>query len=62
VGARLRAWLTHRSPRGVIGSRSHFREANINIVINDSFDPVTETPATKACAARMEPERTCDLH
>ena len=32
----------------------HFREANINLVTNDAFDPVTETAEYKACAVRIE--------
>jgi formate dehydrogenase major subunit len=52
---RMRAWVTDRSPRGVVWSCFHFREANINIVTNNVFDPVTETAEYKACAVRIEP-------
>ncbi len=51
---RMRAWVTDRSPRGVVWSCFHFREANINLVTNDAFDPVTETAEYKACAVRIE--------
>jgi formate dehydrogenase major subunit len=54
----MRAWVTDRSPRGVVWSCFHFREANINVVTNNVFDPVTETAEYKACAVRIEPE-TC---
>ena len=53
---RMRAWLTDRSPRGVLWSCFHFREANINVVTNNAFDPVTETAEYKACAVRVEPD------
>jgi formate dehydrogenase major subunit len=52
---RMRAWVTERSPKGVVWSCFHFREANINLVINNAFDPVTETAEYKACAVRIEP-------
>ena len=51
---RMRAWVTDRSPRGVVWSCFHFHEANINVVTNDAFDPVTETAEYKACAVRIE--------
>jgi formate dehydrogenase major subunit len=53
---RMRAWVTERSPRGVVWSCFHFREANINVVTNNAFDPVTETAEYKACAVRIEPD------
>ncbi len=53
---KMRAWVTERSPRGVVWSCFHFREANINAVTNDVFDPVTETAEYKACAVRIERE------
>jgi formate dehydrogenase major subunit len=51
---RMRAWVTDRSPRGVVWSCFHFREANINIVTNNAFDPVSDTAEYKACAVRIE--------
>ncbi len=51
---RMRAWVTDRSPRGVVWSCFHFREANINLVTNNVFDPVTDTAEYKACAVRIE--------
>ena len=51
---RMKAWVTTRSPRGVVWSCFHFREACINEVTNDAFDPVTETAEYKACAVRIE--------
>ncbi len=52
---RMRAWVTERSPRGVVWSCFHFREANINIVTNNAFDPISDTAEYKACAVRIEP-------
>jgi formate dehydrogenase major subunit len=51
---KMKAWVTERSPRGVVWSCFHFREANINLVTNNVFDPVTETAEYKACAVRLE--------
>jgi formate dehydrogenase major subunit len=51
---KMKAWVTERSPRGVVWSCFHFREANINLVTNNAFDPVTETAEYKACAVRLE--------
>ena len=51
---RMRAWVTDRSPRGVVWSCFHFREANINEVTNNVFDPVSDTAEYKACAVRVE--------
>jgi formate dehydrogenase major subunit len=55
----MRAWVTDRSPRGVVWSSFHFREANINEVTNNVFDPVSETAEYKACAVRVEPCASC---
>jgi formate dehydrogenase major subunit len=51
---KMKTWVTERSPRGVVWSCFHFREANINLVTNNAFDPVTETAEYKACAVRLE--------
>jgi formate dehydrogenase major subunit len=51
---KMRAWVTHRSPRGVLWSSFHFHEAHINVVTNNAFDPITETAEYKACAVRLE--------
>jgi len=51
---KMKAWVTHRSPRGVLWSSFHFHEAHINVVTNNAFDPVTETAEYKACAVRLE--------
>jgi formate dehydrogenase major subunit len=56
---RMRAWVTDRSPRGVVWSSFHFKEANINEVTNNVFDPVSETAEYKACAVRVEPCASC---
>lgn len=51
----MRAWVTDRSPRGVVWSSFHFAEAHINTVTNDAYDPITMTAEYKACAVRVEP-------
>ncbi len=51
---RMKAWVTDRSPKGVLWSSFHFHEAHINVVTNNAFDPVTETAEYKACAVRLE--------
>lgn len=50
------ARLTERSPEGVIFLSFHFPEmAMTNVLTNDAYDPITETPEFKACAVRIEP-------
>ncbi len=51
---KMRAWVTDRSPRGVVWSSFHFSEAHINKVTNSAYDPITETAEYKACAVRLE--------
>jgi formate dehydrogenase major subunit len=51
---RMKVWVTKRSPEGLLWSSFHFREACINRVTNNVFDPVTETAEYKACAVRVE--------
>jgi formate dehydrogenase major subunit len=51
---KMKAWVTERSPKGVLWSSFHFHEAHINVVTNNAFDPVTQTAEYKACAARLE--------
>jgi predicted molibdopterin-dependent oxidoreductase YjgC len=51
---RMKAWVTERSPVGLVWSSFHFREACINQVTNNVFDPVTETAEYKVCAVRVE--------
>jgi len=55
---RMRAWVTNRSPVGVVFSSFHFPQACINQLTHDAFDPETETAEYKACAVRIEPRRT----
>ena len=50
-----RVTLTERSPQGVVFLSFHFPEAVLtNLLTNDAFDPITETPEFKACAIRVE--------
>jgi predicted molibdopterin-dependent oxidoreductase YjgC len=52
------AHLTDRSPEGVVFLAFHFPEQAItNILTNDAYDPVAQTPEYKACAVRVEPSR-----
>ena len=52
---RMKAWVTERSPAGLVWSCFHFREACINEVTNNAFDPETLTAEYKACAVRVQP-------
>ncbi len=50
------ARLTDRSPEGVVFLSFHFPEMVMtNVLTNDAYDPITETPEFKACAVRIEP-------
>jgi len=52
----VRAHLTDRSPEGVVFLSFHFPEQVMtNVLTNDAYDPVTETPEFKACAVKIEP-------
>lgn len=49
------AHLTDRSPEGVVFLSFHFPEQVMtNLLTNDAYDPITETPEFKACAVRVE--------
>jgi formate dehydrogenase major subunit len=50
----LRAWVNERVPPGLCWTAFHFAEACANVLTNDAFDPVSETPEYKACAIRVE--------
>lgn len=50
----LKAWVTDRSPAGVCWCAFHFHEAHANVLTNDAYDNVTETPEYKACAIQIE--------
>lgn len=51
----VRARLTDTVPEGVIFLSFHFPEQVMtNVLTNDAFDPITETPEFKACAVRVE--------
>jgi formate dehydrogenase major subunit len=51
---KLRAWLSGRAGRGMCWTTFHFAEACGNVLTNDAFDPITETPEYKACAILVE--------
>ena len=49
------AQITERSPVGVVFLSFHFPEqALTNVLTNDAYDPVAQTPEYKACAVRIE--------
>jgi formate dehydrogenase major subunit len=50
----LKAWVTDRSPKGVVWCAFHFHEACANVLTIDAYDNVTETPEYKACAIRIK--------
>lgn len=48
--------ITDRSPEGVVFLSFHFPEQVMtNLLTNDAYDPISETPEFKACAVRIEP-------
>jgi formate dehydrogenase major subunit len=49
----LKAWVTERSAPGVCWTSFHFHEACGNVLTNDAYDNVTETPEYKACAIQV---------
>jgi formate dehydrogenase major subunit len=49
----LKAWVTRRSPPGVVWCAFHFYEACANVLTNSAYDNVTETPEYKACAINV---------
>ena len=49
----LKAWVTKRSPPGVVWCAFHFFEACANVLTNSAYDNVTETPEYKACAINV---------
>jgi len=52
------AQFTDRSPEGVVFLSFHFPEQAItNLLTNDAYDPIAQTPEYKACAVRVEPAR-----
>lgn len=50
----LMAWVTDRSPEGVLWCSFHFAKACGNVLTNDVFDPVTETAEYKISAVSLE--------
>ncbi len=49
-----RARVTDRSAPGLVFGTFHFKEAPINQITNDAFDPVGKTPEFKVAAVRVE--------
>ena len=41
-------------PEGAIFMDFHFPEANSNVLLGTSLDPITKTPDYKVCAVRIE--------
>jgi formate dehydrogenase major subunit len=49
----LKAWVSDRSPAGVVWCSFHFYEACGNVLTNSAYDTVTETAEYKACAINV---------
>jgi formate dehydrogenase major subunit len=50
----LKAWVTDRSPKGVVWCTFHFHEACANVLTIDAYDNITQTPEYKACAIKVK--------
>ncbi len=50
----LRAWVTERSPKGIVWTSFHFADACGNVLTNDVCDPISKTWEYKACAVKVE--------
>jgi formate dehydrogenase major subunit len=57
----LRAWVNERVPPGLTWMAFHFAEACANVLTNDAYDPVAETPEYKVCAIRVEKVRGAEV-
>jgi len=50
----LKAYVTNRTPEGIVFIPFHFREAAANILTNPATDPAAKIPEYKVCAVRIE--------
>ncbi|GAA6761974.1 MULTISPECIES: formate dehydrogenase subunit alpha [Thermus] len=51
---RAKAWVTERTPEGVVYAPFHFAEAPANRLTLDALDPVSRIPEYKVSAVRLE--------
>lgn len=51
---RARAWVTDRTPEGVVYAPFHFAEAPANRLTTDALDPFSRIPEYKVAAVRLE--------
>lgn len=51
----VRAYVTNRTPEGIVFIPFHFREATVNILTNPATDPTAKIPEYKVCAVKVEP-------
>jgi formate dehydrogenase alpha subunit len=51
---RARAWVTERTPEGVVYAPFHFAEAPANRLTLDALDPISRIPEYKVSAVRLE--------
>ncbi|WP_018112367.1 formate dehydrogenase subunit alpha [Thermus igniterrae] len=51
---RARAWVTDRTPEGVVYAPFHFAEAPANRLTLDALDPISRIPEFKVSAVRLE--------
>ncbi len=49
----LKAYVTNRTPEGIVFIPFHFREAAANILTNPATDPGAKIPEYKVCAVRV---------
>ncbi|MEJ5335810.1 formate dehydrogenase subunit alpha [Thermus oshimai] len=49
-----RAWVTDRTPEGVVYAPFHFAEAPANRLTQDALDPISRIPEYKVSAVRLE--------
>ncbi len=51
---KAKAWVTERSPKGVIFMTFHFAESLTNALTNPALDPVAKIPELKVCAVKLK--------
>jgi predicted molibdopterin-dependent oxidoreductase YjgC len=51
----LKAYVTNRTPEGIVFIPFHFKDAAANILTNPATDPGAKIPEYKVCAVKVEP-------
>jgi predicted molibdopterin-dependent oxidoreductase YjgC len=49
------AYVTERTPEGIVFIPFHFKEAAVNLLTNPALDPSAKIPEYKVCAVNIEP-------